>query len=579
MTWQELVHPVLDPVMIAGGLGLGISWWQRHAVRAPRPEPEVPLVVELQESWVEFIWNTRVAGNEEHGLGALPRTQLVSVQRLEQLDGWEAVIQLVPGKQSTATAVAATDMVTSAYELEAGAVIIEPTRDQKRHQARLQIITGRSPLYDVTHWVSRTMQLGLDGLARIGTYADGAAAHVRFWTRGSGAVNMLVAGAQGSGKSAFMNLLLATSMRARYRDADGQERQLVDTYLGCGQRGHSVPDWARCRALRWMATTPQELVWMVGAFRQQMIERSEYLANLEWTDEQGRVRHGLSFFDPVKAGMPYAQLVLDEAAAAIAEFPLLAEWLYDIARRGRKNGMRIVLATQSPSADELGGNTNLRAMLAAGGVVVFRVGDGNHGSMAFPSGECGNPAEIPVETPDRKSFEGAGYVAGPDNRSRALMRTLLVPDSFGEAQAAQVWPLHPVDARGGGETMARFWDRQEARWRGENPEAAEVDRLFQLAQESATAAAAGQVAPADAAPQGPVSPDGKPALRPLLALAIAEAEEDGRTASTAELKKAAAAWWSEKSVGNELAAMFDAGIVTKPGKGQWKLVDPRAQAA
>jgi hypothetical protein len=558
----ELIHPMLDPALVVGGSGLGVSWWMRHTIRAPRaPEPE-PLVAELQESYVEFIWRSRVAE------GALPGTWLEDIRDLDTgLEGWEATIRLQPGRQSTSAAVAAADMVCSAFELAAGSVIIEPTPDQNRSRARLMVIQ-QSPLYSLRKW--ETPSLDLAGLMRLGTYADGVPAHIRFWEVGSGATNMLVAGAQGSGKSRFMSLLLAESMRATYVGPDGKRRQLVDTYLGCGQAGQSFPEWARCKALRWMATTENELIWMVWRFKQMLEERSRYLTNYEWTDEDGETCYGFDHFDPVKCGLPYAQLVIDEAAAVIGMHGMLAEWLLDIAKRGRKNGMRVVLATQSPSANELGGNSDLRAMLAAGGVVVFRVGDGNHGSMAFPSGNCGEPHEIPMVTPTGESFQGAGYVAGPDNRAGALMRTLLLENGRQEAKNAECWPIHPVDAAGGGDLLAGFWERQEARWAGEDPEPALLQRLAEQDAEAARANLANQGQVGPNVPMPAAGGDGgKPGIRVLVMNALAEA--NGAEVSTKELTDACRAWWSTRSVTAEISKMVDAGAIEKPRKGFYRV--------
>ncbi|MEV1295185.1 hypothetical protein [Pseudonocardia sp. NPDC049635] len=577
--WQA-VHPILDPALVVGGAALSVSWWARHAIRRPVELPPPP-ITELAETWLEHVWRTRVAGDEENGRGCLPGTTLEDVRELTTgLSGWEATIRLRPGRQTTRDAETAADMVCSAFELPAGSVIIEPTADRNQSMARLQVIQG-SPLYDVRVWDPATMRLDVaSGCARVGTFADGFPAHLRWFEPGSGATNLLVAGAPGSGKSQFMSLLLGISARATFTDRDGVTRPLVDTYLGCGQEGQSFPDWARSRHLRWMATTPQEITWMVHAFREMMIARSQYLTRLEWTDGQGRVRHGMPHWDPVASGLPLAQLVLDEAAAAIATNPDLAGWLLDIARRGRKNGMRVVLASQSPSADELGGNTNLRAMLSAGGVVVFRVGDGNHGSMAFPGGECGNPAEIPQVTPDGRPFQGAAFTVGPDARPRAMMRTLKITDPFGEAQAAPVTDPDPVDAAGAGRLLLEFWTRQEARWRGENPEPAELARMAKEhadAQRAALDAVVGggdtpDSAPARPAPgSSPVGPDDRPAIRALILDAVSAAARDDRDATTAEIKKACAAWWSARSVSNELADMSrDGGPLVKVRKGVYR---------
>lgn len=588
MSLLHYVHPWLDPALVAGGSALAASWWHRHAVRAPAVQLPPPVDPDLEESLREYVWRTRVVGEtaDGYGSGVLPGTRLEDIRDLEGgLEGWEATIRLQPGKQTTRTAQGASDMVCSAYELPAGSVIIEPTPDRNQSKARMQVITN-SPLYEVLHWAPEGMRLDpATGCARFGTFADGVPAHLRWFEPGSGGTNLLVAGAPGSGKSQFMSLLLGQSMRARFTDRDGQERPLVETWLGCGQMGQSFPSWTRCRALRWMATTPQELVWMIYQFQQVMIERSDYLTNLEWVDEQGRTRHGMAEWDPVASGLPLAQLVIDEAAAAIALNPDIAGWLLDIARRGRKNGMRVVLATQSPSADELGGNSNLRAMLSAGGVLVFRVGDGNHGSMAFPGGEVGTPSEIPSVTPEGAPFQGAAFTLGPDQRPQAMMRTLKITDPFGEAEAAEVRDPHPVDARGGGRLLAEFWTRQGVRWRGEDPEPAELARMADEQAQAAVSATesagggedTGEAAPGrETAPQpqhraAPTGPSDRPALRPLILNAVDTATRDGRDATTAELKEVCAAWWSARSVAAELSAMTRGdGPLRKAAKGKYR---------
>lgn len=424
-------------VDVAGVLAWAVAtglWLREHRVRDVPEQPKA-------DGTLRELWEQRVAVKG----GALPGSTISAETPIP--NGTATTIRLAPGTQETDDAVAATRRVGSALEKPNGNVVIEPTPAGEHHLARMLVLKS-NPLHDVQPWPGPQLDTAT-GLAPVGPYADGTIANCRWFDEG-GAKSWLVAGAPGGGKSRFLDGTLATACHSG----------IVHTWLGDGQHGHSIPDWVDSPGIGWVATSDDEIWRMVATAVCVMEARDRYLGSLEWTDGKGRARKGLKDFDPVLSGMPYLQIVIDEAGFVLGRKPELIKPLKELAQAGRKNGIRVVLATQVPSVNELGGSIELRSFVS-GNVICFKTNDRVSGGMAFAGGLDVDPSSLPTETPDGRPMSGVCYLLSPGSRP-SMLRTYFVEDPYEWASTAPETALHPVDLATTDATLDIFRQRGDA---------------------------------------------------------------------------------------------------------------------
>jgi len=409
-----------------GGCALAAPWWWHHRVRT------TPAVAAGD---VLDIWYERVAAPGR----ALPGARLVDVDDMR--NGWAATIQLPPGEKATEHAVAATPLVCSAFDQPVGSVIIEPTADGIASRARL-LVLRRNPLHDIQRWPGPRLDV-VTGIAPAGVYADGELAYFRFFKPGSGAVHALVSGVTGSGKSRFLEWILA----------EARHSGLITSWIIDPQNGQSLPRWID--HVDWAAVGHDEAIRLLHAARAVMYARSAHLARVEYVDEKGRTVRGTDHFDPTPA-LPLLQVVVDEAHVLLKD-PTAVEIIEDIGKMGRKTGVGVVLVTPVPSVQELGGSLPIRTMVSSGNVVVFRC-DNLSGQMAFSGALPVSPAKLPREFPNGQPADGLGYLLGASSRT-APMRAYLVDDPYHWATTGRPAPLSALDVAAAGDAYATRRDR------------------------------------------------------------------------------------------------------------------------
>jgi hypothetical protein len=546
---------MLDPDTLCA-LGMAAaSWpyWRRWELRAPAPvlEPEL----DEYATWLEAQWAAHVSGPN----GLLPNSRLVDVEQIP--DGWRATIVCAPGgRQTTRSAMNIAPQLTAALLLPADAVDIRPTHDRNAARAVVTVMQ-ENPLFEDLVWPGLTFDPAT-GLYKPGRYVDGMTSHMQLYIPGSGAVNWLIAGAPGMGKTAFLQTMLSETSRPRFVDADGVERALFHTFLGDGKGGNSFPEWKRSKALGYYAETPRNIMRMLRSTVRIMRRREYDLSNLEWVDDRGRQRRGISHFDPVLARRGYVRCVVDEwpkFLKRLLELPggvaLKQEAIrlgIEIAQGGRSLGVALVLCGQNLGQDEMG-SADLRR-LVAGNVLAFKTRSSTEQGMAFAGGMAGcEPHELPETQPDPARpgetipLQGMTYLYGPDGR-RAMHRTWVVADPFGYAQAAPDSPLHPSDAEAGGYDLAMWRDRLDGAVSDDDPEPKKTPAEY-----------GGQSAPV-AVVEEPSAVERRRAL-------ILEVVGDGPTKLAAVL--AASATWdpvpSQKTIQNDLRALEEGGLISQPG--------------
>lgn len=168
----------------------------------------------------------------------------------------------------------------------------------------------------------------------------------------------LVAGTTGSGKSEFLQTLVASLAVANRPDA--MTFVLID-YKG----GAAFSECANLPHTVGMVTDlDSHLVSRaLNSLRAELIRREELLGAAGAKDLDAYYKQRASAGG---TNLPRLAIVIDEFAAMAKELPDFVSGLIDIAQRGRSLGVHLVMATQRPSgviSPEIRANTNLRVAL------------------------------------------------------------------------------------------------------------------------------------------------------------------------------------------------------------------------
>jgi len=168
----------------------------------------------------------------------------------------------------------------------------------------------------------------------------------------------LVAGTTGSGKSEFLQTLVAALAVANRPDAM--------TFVLIDYKGGAA--FSECAVLPHTVGMVTDLdthlvVRALNSLRAELIRREELLGAVGAKDLDAYYAHLATFGGE---GLPRLTIVIDEFAAMAKELPDFVAGLIGIAQRGRSLGVHLVMATQRPSgviSPEIRANTNLRVAL------------------------------------------------------------------------------------------------------------------------------------------------------------------------------------------------------------------------
>jgi hypothetical protein len=253
------------------------------------------------------------------------------------------------------------------------------------------------------------------GTVEYGTFTDDARIHYLFHVPRSGAGVGMAAGAMGAGKTAVMNrlvteagLMMACATCGSARTCfECDMRRICGLMVGTAQP-QSMGVWKRKTDL--FASGPEGCLELLQFLKTVADDRSHALDNLEWTDHMGRENIGKGHFDP-EPGFPLL-------FAPVSEFPLLINHEDKVLAKEaltllvmafttwRKVGIHVMPDGQFVDMSQMGGR-ELREAARVWNLIAMRL-DKIGSSMTDIKGD---PTKIgPDET-------GAGYAAGPDDRS------------------------------------------------------------------------------------------------------------------------------------------------------------------
>ncbi|MFD3663986.1 hypothetical protein ACFWVF_25940 [Streptomyces sp. NPDC058659] len=386
---------------------------------APAAQPQIQAGTPTtpEELWAAYV------GVPE---GAMPGTTL-TLTRYDGPKDWEGIAT------RDRRAIGTVNLQDLAGNLDLETIQIALAPGDKPSQMGIRVMKEHALMHG-TMLSSVLDELSMDsrGYIRAGTYVDGRAALLPLAQPGSGARHLYLVGGSRSGKSGLLEQILLSAHRSGIAVilASPQAGTIAGAHLAvhCGDG----------------------LDEAMGALR---------LAYAMMLDREARYRSpAFPFTDPL------VLVVIDEAhmlLSASSPYHLEAKAIVEqLTRRSLKRGIGVVLATQTPLAEDLGNSTVIRSQLLIGGGAVFlrcAKGQGSLvGANAVEGAEGIDLSMIPSQWPGQyakvsnRDMSGLATeaAAAPEDGTFGL-GYLLTPGS----QAVQFRSLHldvpPVSLAGG----------------------------------------------------------------------------------------------------------------------------------
>lgn len=393
---------------------------------------DVPTVAYAE---VKKVWAEEAAAAD----GLAPRSTMHQPEPLDPKDptlAWRARIELPPRSRVMASALLdKAEAIAMVYDRPVQDIAVEVVTGKSPRWADLTVFT-RNPLMDREWWPGVDQVFNPEtGVILAARYVTGGRAPYRQF-RASGPVHTLISGTTDAGKSGFINSLLAVERAHPYMAS-----VVIDP-----QQGQSLPDWRGQVAM--YAPSVVEGAEVMAAVRQEMYRRNAILSRVEWVDDQGRERRGVTAYDinsPVirALNMPMICVTLEEAGDALLNEDI-REAAITISTMARKCGIKLRLVSQVPLLDQLQ-STVLRDMLVGGNVVVFRTANKLSGQVAFNGVLPADPSLLPREWEDGSTTAGLCYVLGPQAKA-IVARTWPIEDTYHWSTVGETTMLPSLEA-------------------------------------------------------------------------------------------------------------------------------------
>ncbi|MEU8774752.1 type IV secretory system conjugative DNA transfer family protein, partial [Streptomyces sp. NPDC048606] len=379
-----------------------------HIIKKPSVAPQIAAGAPTSP---EELWAAHVAIPD----GAMPGTKL-TLTRYDGPQDWEGVAT------RERKAIGTVNLADLAGNLHLSSIQIALAPMDLPSQVGVRVMREHALMHG-TMLSTVVDELSIDsrGYVRLGTYIDGRAALVPLAQPGSGARHLYLVGGSRSGKSGVLEQILLSAHRSR-----------IAVILSSPQAGTiaGAPLAAHCG---------DGLDEAMGALR---------LAYALMLDRESRYHSPrFPFVDPVVLTViDEAHMLLATSSQYHAEAKAIVEQLV---RRSLKRGIGVILATQTPLAEDLGNSTIIRSQLLIGGGAVFlrcAKGQGSLvGANAVEGAEGIDLASIPSTWPGQYAKVADRDMSGLDTEAAAApedgtfgLGYLLTPGS----QAVQFRSLH-----------------------------------------------------------------------------------------------------------------------------------------
>lgn len=409
----------LTALTVLGSL-LSLMWWREHRIG---PDQSSPAGGGLIEPGDDDLYITRWATYLGDKGKALAGSYLSDPQIIKA--GYRYTLNLVPGAQTVGTVRSMVETLRGGLRLMPGQDVIVEVHPERPAPTGILTIVTRPPIRRSQPWPGP--DAGVDaasGSVNLGPFADGeGVARLKVYQR-DGMFGGYLQGAPGSGKSRMIDQV-AMSLAA-------STTHPTVIWYGDGQNGDSSP--LLVEHADWAATTPAAVY--------NMLQAAVNVMRINGVENRLAKRVG---FTPT-ADRPGLLVILDEIhkLTSKAENPLLAGptqlLMATVAREGRKVGVALLCADQSPTLDAFGGSGNiadtLRASLLAGNGVILR-------------SETGNAKQVFNVNISPRSFPalpGYAYLARPEVDARsAPFRGYWVTDEMAEVLPGRItWRSLPT---------------------------------------------------------------------------------------------------------------------------------------
>ncbi|GAB3670374.1 hypothetical protein [Saccharopolyspora tripterygii] len=404
---------VAAALMYGVGCLISLPWWVRHSEKDPDVTAEFHApsdtaaarasdagsTDEAPSSPVELdprqvVWKTYI--------GANGKTQGSSINELSDFAyGWKATVQQPIGGHWE-DVFQERKLIHSVYDLPDKRVFIESIPGVSVRQARMTVLTS-DPLQATTRWTGP----GLDsatGKFKLMVTADAETLFWKLWDPGAGAKHGLVSGITRSGKTKVLDLILTECSMS-----DRVEPLVID-----GGGGASLPQWIG--RVKMFAKTRADAKKVLRYALDRMDARRPILE-----------RQGGGSLEPTP-GMPLIPVIIDEAHKRLmsddeVDNRDIVRMCERIGQEGAKFGVCLILATQAPTAKQLGNSTVLRDQVKSGTIVGLRTMEkGNEGMISTGDPMPEALRDLPSEFPNGAATHGLGYMMTSRKiRARALL--------------------------------------------------------------------------------------------------------------------------------------------------------------
>jgi S-DNA-T family DNA segregation ATPase FtsK/SpoIIIE len=417
-----LRRPLLVLLLAVGMVAGGVPWWAHRRRRAK------VRVTRAMTTWAE-----------DAAAADLDGAHLQAVDVTGDGQQWTARLLLPKGK-TLADALARVPKLESALGLRPRAIRVEEDPTLAR-RVILRVVT-RDPHVKPLPMPELTGRPTITRAVLVGVYETGEPLRVNLLRK-----HALFGGATGSGKSTLLNAFLATLAPAPDVLLWG-----ID-FAG----GTALIPWQACFGR--IATTPTEARAVLEDACRVIEVRNRWL-----------VHHGRDAWQPTPEA-PALVVPVDELAELVEQLPDAATSLDSIARLGRKTAVTLLVATQRPTQEALGGGA-LRAQLTvrvclrvtepADGELILGRGKAKQGYrpdlldapgklLAWDPPDHTRPIPAKAYTLDRARIRqlaaAPGAVPELDPDSAAVLAERAVPDQAppegGTAPGPRTAPAHP----------------------------------------------------------------------------------------------------------------------------------------
>jgi S-DNA-T family DNA segregation ATPase FtsK/SpoIIIE len=379
-------------IWLAGSIVAAAPWWWHRRIRRSQRRAESVITA----------WRADLERHEEGSVLSRPR--------FDGDGGFEILWQLAPGRvlEDIRSAV---DRLESLLDLRPGA--IEVSQGERSARDIVLRIQPRDPHKAARLYAGPPRDASIRKPCVIARYQDGGDAGLVLV-----GVQLLIAGATGSGKSVVVNEVVWFLATCR------------DVVLGgCDFKGGvELGPWEGVFAPGWFADTPERAVQVLEAAVRVITYREGWMR-----------REGVRTW-PTSPERPALVIVIDEIQRVSANKRAI-EAIKVITAQGRAMAVSVVVATQYPTVDALGGPKD-GALIAANmtATVCLRVKSPAHANVAFGPGAARNgwlPHEISPSKP------GSLYLRATGAEEPRLARSDQVTDQMVERAASTLGPHRP----------------------------------------------------------------------------------------------------------------------------------------